>query len=186
MFDKTFSVNGIHVDSIHKWKAGFRYSTDPRKETVKLFHELEELIRNAKLSTGGSFDYGLLDGDDMDMAFMAVARKGVWASLWVRGSEDAPESLSFAHVQMKDVRVFFVENPYKKRVYVIFSSKNKVHVGIISSWKDDFDFNSSDAVDKFYWKHYSDNSDKTMFELIKWLERKPWNMFRVHEDTKRR
>ena len=177
--NKTFSIVGLHVDYLHDngGKNANANSLKKEKETERLFHELEELIRRSKMS-GGSFDYDKLNGVEMDLAFMAISRQGIWLSTkpgGIRSEGVKLSALSFAHVQVGDVRVFFVENPYKGKVYVIFSLKNEIRIAIISSWDEDFDFNTRNTVSKFYWNHY-DDSDKTLIELIKWLERKPWNM----------
>ena len=190
MFGKNFSVNGVYVVNHHKGD-----HDQPKKETVRLFYELEELLRNARV--GKLFDEFLLSrtemSDAIDTAFMTISRRGDWASLRAGGicSEGtSPESFSFAHVQMRDIRVFFVENPYEGKIYVIFSDSAKKRVGIITMtqpWRDCINFNKRNAVYYFYWDHYDnwknyDNFSKNRAEVLRYIERKPWKMFRVYKD----
>ncbi len=182
MFEKkNFAINGTHVDFISK------EADDPAKTktTAKLFHDLDTILRSAQIH-GRNFNYELLKSVEMDMAFMYITRKGIWVSIHP-GAGENPSSLSFAHVQMKGIRVFFVENPCKKKVYVVFAEEKDHHIAIASTterWSDCINFNKHDAVSDFYYSHF-DDSGKTLVELLKFIEHKPWNMFRPDETFKR-
>ena len=180
MFDKTFSVKGTYVDFMSKDSV---VNQTKEKTTQKLFHELEHILRNAQIH-GRNFNYELIKTEEMNMAFMYITRKGIWVSIHP-GAGENPSSLSFAHVQMKGVRVFFVENPYKKKVYVIFAEEKDHHIytalaSTTKMWTDCIDFNNYNAVSDFYYSNF-DDSGKTLVELLKFIEHKPWNMFHADE-----
>jgi len=179
MFEKNFAIAGTHVDFISK-EADNPTKT---KTTAKLFHELDQILRSAQIH-GRNFNYELLKSVEMDMAFMYITRKGIWVSIHP-GAGENPSSLSFAHVQMKGIRVFFVENPHKKKVYVIFAEEKHIAIASTSEmWSDCINFNNYNAVSDFYYSHF-DDSGKTFVELLKFIEHKPWNMFKPDETFKR-
>lgn len=182
MFGKTsFSVNGVYVDFMSKESA----PTKEKTTTTKLFHELDHILRSAQIH-GRNFNYELLKSEEMNMAFMYITRKGIWVSIHP-GAGENPSSLSFAHVQMKGIRIFFVENPHKKKVYVIFAEEKNNHIAIASTsemWSDCINFNNYNAVSDFYYSHF-DDSGKTLVELLKFIEHRPWNMFKPDEIFKR-